>query len=190
MLFFTFDKHFHRYVVNREDYFAQMPWSDFKVFELVFQNLPDHIVLQLGNSSTIRYAQLFQMNATHTVFSNRGTSGIDGSTSTAIGAAMAIEQPVVFITGDLSFFYDSNALWNNYIPKNFKIILINNSGGGIFRILPGHKDTVEFDTFFDNSDNNTIIFREDNFVACFIEELPERSDLETVDYVFYGDPKI
>jgi 2-succinyl-5-enolpyruvyl-6-hydroxy-3-cyclohexene-1-carboxylate synthase len=142
-------QHFHTYLIRREDYFAKMPWSDFKVFELVFQNLPDDIVLQLGNSSTIRYAQLFQMNATHTVFSNRGTSGIDGSTSTAIGAAMAIDQPVVFITGDLSFFYDSNALWNNYIPKNFKIILINNSGGGIFRILPGHKDTKEFDTYFE-----------------------------------------
>jgi 2-succinyl-5-enolpyruvyl-6-hydroxy-3-cyclohexene-1-carboxylate synthase len=142
-------QHFHTYLVKREDYFAQMPWSDFKVFELVFPSLPDGIVLQLGNSSTIRYAQLFQMNATHTVFSNRGTSGIDGSTSTAIGAAMAIDQPVVFITGDLSFFYDSNALWNNYIPKNFKIVLINNSGGGIFRILPGHKNTKEFDTYFE-----------------------------------------
>jgi 2-succinyl-5-enolpyruvyl-6-hydroxy-3-cyclohexene-1-carboxylate synthase len=62
---------------------------------------------------------------------------------------MASDQPVVFITGDLGFFYDSNGLWNNYIPKNFKIILINNSGGGIFRILPGHKDTKEFDTFFE-----------------------------------------
>ncbi|WP_213522397.1 2-succinyl-5-enolpyruvyl-6-hydroxy-3-cyclohexene-1-carboxylic-acid synthase [Nonlabens sp.] len=142
-------QHFHGCLVKRADYFAQMPWSDFKVFELIFSRLPDAIVLQLGNSSTIRYAQLFQMNATHTVFSNRGTSGIDGSTSTAIGAAMAIDQPVVLITGDLSFFYDSNALWNNYIPKNFKIILINNSGGGIFRILPGHKDTKVFDTYFE-----------------------------------------
>ena len=56
------------------------------------------------------------------------------------------------------------------------------------RVTPDSND--QFDAFFDNSDNNTIIFREDNFVACFIEELPERSDLETVDYVFYGDPKI
>jgi len=73
----------------------------------------------------------------------------DGSTSTAIGAAIASDRPVLFITGDLSFFYDSNALWNNYIPGNFKIILINNSGGGIFRILPGHKNTAAFDTYFE-----------------------------------------
>ena len=141
--------HFQGYLIKREQYFKNMPWSDFKVFETLFKALPDGIVLQLGNSSTIRYAQLFQMNPSHVVFSNRGTSGIDGSTSTAVGAAMASHQPVVFITGDLSFFYDSNALWNKYIPKDFKIIVINNSGGGIFRILPGHKNTAEFDTYFE-----------------------------------------
>ncbi|WP_124980781.1 2-succinyl-5-enolpyruvyl-6-hydroxy-3-cyclohexene-1-carboxylic-acid synthase [Nonlabens xiamenensis] len=141
--------HFHVYLEKRKQYFQQMPWSDFKVFQRVFEELPDRLMLQLGNSSTIRYAQLFQMNPTHIIFSNRGTSGIDGSTSTAIGAAMAGDRPTVLITGDLSFFYDSNALWNNYTPKTFKIILINNSGGGIFRILPGHKDTPEFDRFFE-----------------------------------------
>ena len=149
--------HFKNYLLKRQDYFAQMPWSDFKAFELTFPSLPDNIVLQLGNSSTIRYAQLFQMNSTHTVFSNRGTSGIDGSTSTAIGAAMASDRPVVFITGDLSFFYDSNALWNNYIPDNFKIIVINNSGGGIFRILPGHKETQEFQTYFETKHDLTAV---------------------------------
>src|SRR5690606_13640161 len=83
------------------------------------------------------------------VFCNRGTSGIDGSTSTAIGAAYVSGLPTLLITGDLSFFYDSNALWNNYIRKDFKIIVINNRGGGIFRILPGEKDTELFDTFFE-----------------------------------------
>ncbi|AGC78515.1 2-succinyl-5-enolpyruvyl-6-hydroxy-3-cyclohexene-1-carboxylate synthase [Nonlabens dokdonensis] len=147
--------HFKDYLIKRERYFEKMPWSDFKVFELLFKELPNDIVLQLGNSSTIRYAQLFQMNPTHVVFSNRGTSGIDGCTSTAIGAAIASNKPVTLITGDLSFFYDSNALWNNYIPKNFKIIVINNSGGGIFRILPGHKDTMEFDTYFETQHHLT-----------------------------------
>ena len=81
------------------------------------------------------------MKATVNIFCNRGTSGIDGSTSTAIGAAYATEQQTVFITGDLSFFYDGNGLWNSNIPKSFRIIIINNSGGGIFRIIPGPKDT-------------------------------------------------
>ena len=59
------------------------------------------------------------------------------------------------ITGDISFLYDSNALWNSYIPKNFKIILLNNGGGGIFRILPGHQETPVFNTFFETSHHLT-----------------------------------
>ncbi|AZQ44654.1 2-succinyl-5-enolpyruvyl-6-hydroxy-3-cyclohexene-1-carboxylic-acid synthase [Nonlabens ponticola] len=140
---------FRTYLSKRPDYLAQIPWSDLKVFELLFNALPDDITLQLGNSSTIRYAQLFPMNASHTVFSNRGTSGIDGSTSTAIGAATAVKNRTFLITGDLSFFYDSNALWNNYIPRDMKIIVINNSGGGIFRILPGEKNEDYFNTYFE-----------------------------------------
>lgn len=139
-------------------YLSQMEWCDFKAFDLVLKSLPDHIILQLGNSSTVRYAQLFKANDTWEVYCNRGTSGIDGSTSTAIGAAVASEKPTVFITGDLSFFYDSNALWNNYIPKDFKIIVINNSGGGIFRILPNRdKNTETFDRFFETVHDLTAV---------------------------------
>ena len=95
------------------------------------------------------------MNKTLSVFCNRGTSGIDGSTSTAIGAACVSKQPTVFITGDLSFFYDSNALWNNYIPAHFRLIIINNWGGGIFRILPGNKNSENFSTFFETNHSLT-----------------------------------
>ena len=89
----------------------------------------------------IRYLQLFDVNPSYSIFCNRGTSGIEGSTSTAIGAACAVKEPTTLLTGDLSFFYDSNALWNSYIPKSFRIIIINNSGGGIFKIIPGPKST-------------------------------------------------
>ena len=131
------------------EYINQMPFSDFKVFDILLQSIPNHSLFQLGNSSAIRYVQLFDINKTLEVFCNRGTSGIDGSTSTAIGAATITQKQTVFVTGDLSFFYDSNALWNNYIPNNFRIIVINNTGGGIFRILPGHKNTANFDTYFE-----------------------------------------
>lgn len=130
-------------------YETQIPYSDFMVFCTLIGELPQNIQLQLSNSATIRYAQLFDIPNTVEVFCNRGTSGIDGSTSTAIGASYASKYPTVFLTGDLSFFYDCNALWNNYIPKNFKIIVVNNGGGGIFRILPGNKDTELFDTYFE-----------------------------------------
>ena len=103
--------------------------------------------MQIGNSSIIRYTQLFDIDKSLPVFCNRGTSGIDGSTSTAIGAATAVKENTLFITGDISFFYDSNALWNTYIPKNFRIILINNNGGGIFRFIPGPKESSALDYF-------------------------------------------
>lgn len=138
-----------------EVYLESVAFSDFKVFNTVLKSIPKQSQLQVGNSSAIRYTQLFQLRKDISVYCNRGTSGIDGSTSTAIGAATAHHQRVTFITGDLSFFYDSNALWNNYIPKNFRIIVVNNQGGGIFRILPGHKNTENFDTYFETKHNLT-----------------------------------
>ncbi len=136
---------------KHSQYVNDIPFSDFKAFEFISNNLPKDIQLQVSNSSAIRYIQLVTIDKSIEVFCNRGTSGIDGSTSTAIGAALQSDKPTICITGDISFFYDSNALWNNYIPKNFKIIIINNSGGGIFRILPGHQETEVFNTFFETS---------------------------------------
>ena len=136
---------------KHEIYLSKIPFSDLKVFEKVIGSLPKNSQLQISNSSAIRYAQLIPIDKSIEVYCNRGTSGIDGSTSTAIGAAVGNPKQTVFITGDIGFLYDSNALWNNYIPKNFKIILINNAGGGIFRILPGHEETPVFNTFFETT---------------------------------------
>ena len=95
----------------------------------------------------IRYSQLYEFKDRVEVYCNRGTSGIDGSTSTAIGAASAFDGQTVLVTGDLSFFYDSNAFWNKNIPKSFRVIVVNNRGGGIFRILPGPQDSGALDYF-------------------------------------------
>lgn len=132
-------------------YLEKIPFSDLKAFGEIIPALPKNSMLQVSNSAAIRYAQLFDIDASISVYCNRGTSGIDGSTSTAIGAASASERPTTLITGDIGFLYDSNALWNNYIPKNFKIIVINNGGGGIFRILPGHQENKIFNTYFETS---------------------------------------
>ena len=126
---------------KHNQYLKNSSFSDLKVFEQVLKVIPDFSEVQFSNSAVIRYSQLYITNKTITVFCNRGTSGIDGSTSTAIGAAYATQKPTTLITGDLSFFYDSNALWNEYIPKDFRIIMINNSGGGIFKIIPGPKSS-------------------------------------------------
>lgn len=159
MLTATVESNYNQYAQNIKtlrqkrslEYLAKIPFTDFKVFEKVILALPKNSQLQISNSSPIRYAQLFDIEKSIEVFSNRGTSGIDGSTSTAIGAAVGSKKTNIFIAGDIGFLYDSNALWNNYIPKNFKIILINNGGGGIFRILPGHDETPVFNTFFETS---------------------------------------
>ena len=105
------------------------------------ESIPNNIQLQVSNSSIIRYTQLFDINNSLSVFCNRGTSGIDGSTSTAIGASVINKNQTVFVTGDVGFFYDSNALWNKHIKSDFRIILINNNGGGIFKVIPGPKDS-------------------------------------------------
>ena len=131
------------------EYINQTPFSDLKVYSEVFKSIPNDYIVQISNSSAIRYAQLMKAHPSWKVFCNRGTSGIDGSMSTAIGAAVGSASPTVFITGDLSFFYDSNALWNKYIPQDFRIILLNNQGGGIFRILPGDKTDPNFEYFFE-----------------------------------------
>ena len=134
-------------VTEHDIYLNEVPFSDLKAFESILKSIPESNNLQLSNSSIIRYSQLFQVNASLNVFCNRGTSGIDGSTSTSIGAAMSSDKQTVLITGDISFFYDSNALWNQYIPKNFRIILLNNSGGGIFKFIPGPIDSNALEYF-------------------------------------------
>lgn len=131
----------HKKFLNDVDY------SDMKVIDQLLVSLPEHCNLQLGNSSIIRYSQLFDIKPGVKVFCNRGTSGIDGSTSTAIGAALESSEQTILITGDISFFYDSNALWNKYVPAHFRIILVNNSGGGIFRFIPGPKASDALDFF-------------------------------------------
>ncbi len=141
--------------IGHANYFDNIPYCDLKVYGEIFKRLESNICLQLSNSSTIRYSQLFDVSSKLEVFCNRGTSGIDGSTSTAIGAALIQDKPTVLITGDLSFLYDSNALWNNYTPNDFKIIIVNNNGGGIFRILPGDKSASYFEEFLETKHQYT-----------------------------------
>jgi len=142
-----------KYISKRDQYVQQIDFSDMLVFHAISKSIPNNYQLQLSNSSTVRYAQLFDLNPSLNVFCNRGTSGIDGSTSTAVGASLYCTNPTVLVTGDLSFLYDSNALWNNYIRPDFRIIVVNNEGGGIFRILPGKEDTHNFERFFETKHN-------------------------------------
>jgi len=129
-------------------FIEKAPYSDLKVFDFIIDTLPEGINFQMANSSVVRYCQLFNPIQSVNYFANRGVSGIDGSSSTALGMAVANPQKlVVLVTGDVSFFYDSNALWNAYLPSNFRIILINNNGGGIFNIIDGPSQSEQNNIF-------------------------------------------
>jgi 2-succinyl-5-enolpyruvyl-6-hydroxy-3-cyclohexene-1-carboxylate synthase len=87
-----------------------------------------------ANSSAIRLANIYRRQP---VWCNRGVNGIEGSLSTAAGYALVSDEPVFCVIGDLSFFYDQNALWNQNLRGNLRILLLNNGKGGIFNMLPG-----------------------------------------------------
>lgn len=116
---------------------AVFPYSEMSAIGKIIHHLPSSCSLHLANSSTVRYAQLFPLPKDVEVLSNRGTNGIEGSLSTALGYATASDKLNFIFIGDLSFFYDMNALWNANYGSNVRILLLNNAGGEIFHALPG-----------------------------------------------------
>lgn len=124
------------------EFVSNKPLSDMTVTAELLSQIPANTTLHLANSTSVRWTQLFPARAELTYICNRGTSGIDGSMSTAAGYAYSSGQLTVFLTGDLSFIYDSNALWNKYIGNNLKIVVMNNNGGNIFRFI-GDKQLME-----------------------------------------------
>lgn len=135
-----------------EAYCKKCAYSDLKVFDKIYKALPKNIFLHLANSSPIRYAQLFDNLTVKESWCNRGASGIDGCVSTAVGAAAASpDKQFLLITGDVAFHYDKNGLWNNESVNNLKIIVINNGGGGIFRIISGPGKVDELEKYFETT---------------------------------------
>lgn len=128
-----------------QEYLFQLEtFCDLKVFEFLLDYVPEDSHLHLANSSVIRYSQLFNPVRSLNYWCNRGTSGIDGSISTAAGASWITQEKWhTLIVGDMSFFYDSNAFWSTLKLANFRIFLINNGGGDIFNIIPGPDTTDE-----------------------------------------------
>lgn len=117
--------------------FEELPHPTMETFDEIYpigkliQNLPENCDLQLANSNTIRFAHYFHIKPSIRVNCNRGVNGIDGSMSTAVGFSAINKRPTFYITGELSFFYDMNALWIKYRSSNLRILLINNNGGAV-----------------------------------------------------------
>lgn len=118
-------------------YLQDTPWCDLQAFETILQRIPEGSDVHLANSTPARYAMLFERSSSMRWYGNRGTSGIDGCVSTAVGAAHVSERPTTLLCGDTAFLYDSNAFWNRHLSVRLRVIVIDNGGGNIFRYIPG-----------------------------------------------------
>ncbi|MEX1238147.1 MAG: 2-succinyl-5-enolpyruvyl-6-hydroxy-3-cyclohexene-1-carboxylic-acid synthase [Cyclobacteriaceae bacterium] len=134
-----------------DEFFREGEHSELKMVRTLLENLPDNSNLHLANSMSVRYGNFIGLTAGKKgirVFSNRGTSGIDGSNSTAVGHSLVSGRPNFLLTGDLAFFYDRNAFWHNYSLPNLRVLLLNNHGGLIFDVLDGPSSMPEASEYF------------------------------------------
>ena len=126
----------------------EVEFGEYSAVKQVLDALPANGQLHVANSMAIRYVN-FLGRRTQEICCNRGTSGIDGSNSTAVGASLISQAPVTLLTGDMAFFYDRNAFWHNYPMPNLRVIVLNNQGGGIFRLIDGPARQPELEEFFE-----------------------------------------
>ncbi len=125
------------------------PWCALKAFSILLPSLPEGVSLHLSNGTSVRYAQLFNTPQVAQTYSNRGVSGIDGCTSTALGSACVDDGTTLLITGDMSFAYDAGGLATGYATPRFKVVVLCNGGGGIFRFIKGPSDLPELEECFE-----------------------------------------
>jgi 2-succinyl-5-enolpyruvyl-6-hydroxy-3-cyclohexene-1-carboxylate synthase len=126
----------------------EVEFGEYPAVNQVLDALPANGQLHVANSMAIRYVN-FLGRRTQEICCNRGTSGIDGSNSTAVGASLVSQEPVTLLTGDMAFFYDRNAFWHNYPMPNLRVIVLNNHAGGIFRLIDGPARQPELVEFFE-----------------------------------------
>ncbi len=154
------DKKARQTVLNLKN----VPYSEYQASVIVASAIPKKSVLHLANSMSVRYANLVRaQHSPISICSNRGTSGIDGTNGTAVGDALVNESPVVLWTGDLSFFYDKNAFFHSHNISNLRIIVMNNQGGGIFRLINGPSKLPELTDFFETNHNHSARFMASEF---------------------------
>lgn len=133
----------------------RIDFSESLAAKRILESIPKESYLHLSNSMPVRYADMFGVAKTIECYSNRGTSGIDGCTSTTIGTALISSKLNTLITGDLAFLYDRNAFFHNYELPNLRVIILNNQGGGIFRLIDGPSNLPELEEYFETRHNRT-----------------------------------
>ena len=112
---------------------------------MLLDSVPAGTSLHLSNGMVVRYANMCGCPDAARIECNRGVNGIDGATSTAIGASMTYDGITLLVTGDMSAQYDLGALAAPGIPPRFRMAVLNNSGGGIFRLIKSTRDIPEME---------------------------------------------
>lgn len=135
--------------IRSSEFLSQSEFGELKAARMALKNIPSNSQLHLANSMSIRYANFIGLgDGSIEVYCNRGTSGIDGSNGTAVGAALSSGKMVTLLTGDMAFLYDRNAFWHSYDISNLRIIVLNNAGGGIFGMIKGPKSQGSYEKLF------------------------------------------
>ncbi len=140
------------------NFFPTPELGELEVVAAVMSQLPEDCNLHLANSMSVRYANMIGLAARQknvSVYANRGTSGIDGCTSTVVGHCLDNSKPNILITGDMAFFYDRNAFWHNYALPNLRVVVLNNHGGIIFNLIDGPSSLPESAEYFVTRQNLT-----------------------------------
>lgn len=184
-----FDKKEKSTCAAHENFIEKAPFCDLKAFSLILPNLPSRSMLQMGNSASVRYVQLFNQRSDISYFANRGVSGIEGCTSSACGASFNFLGTTTLITGDLSFFYDTNGLWHKYVNSNLRIIIINNQGGGIFRIIKGPSDTPQLSDYFEAHHEMTAQKNAERFNLEYLTAQNEKELSQSLQTFYHSSPK-
>lgn len=137
--------------------FPTSPLTDGYVFSSVTSLLPKKSFSMVSNSFPVRDISLFGDFDGKEIYANRGAAGIDGITSTAIGLSLDLKKTGVLFIGDIAFLHDSNALLNaKYVSETLIIIVLNNGGGTIFRMLPINEQKNKYSDYFETPQNVSI----------------------------------
>ncbi len=169
---------------RRNSYLEISQFSDFKACWTISKYLPNNSLLHLANSMPVRYAHFVDWPSKIKIFSNRGVNGIEGCISTAVGSAIHFKGFTTLITGDLAMLYDSNALWNTNFPCNLKIIVLNNGGGGIFRIIDGPDKYKTQRDFFETPHNYNMEYLSKMYNLSYIGTRNEKELSEALNMIY------
>jgi 2-succinyl-5-enolpyruvyl-6-hydroxy-3-cyclohexene-1-carboxylate synthase len=167
--------------------FEKVGFGEYSALNYLAKKIPAFSKIHVANSMPVRYLN-FLGQRNQEIVCNRGTSGIDGSNSTAVGCTFTTKEPVTLITGDMAFFYDRNAFWHNYSLPNLRIIVLNNHAGGIFRLIDGPAKQPELEEFFETKQKLTAFHLANEFGFSY-SLVKNQQELEKALIKFY-DPGI